>query len=362
MTRLLRLFILLYSVTQSLCNKSFIPIAVSQIIRDFYLKNSENFDFILIGAESRKLKDLVNDVVNVTSGVSPYKLIVMERNGKRIELRQSAIMFFDNVDSYNEFHSRATLMNNSPRKFDFLIYINDLRNPQEISESQEWPLMLSLEGLIQESSDGSINLWTYSKFHQPDCGQWRVELLNKFSQSKKKWLKKDFFVEKFVNLNSCELVVDTKISNQPYSKCDLNEKGKLDKCWGTGVLINEEIGRQLNYTSWHNPSTNREIYNATVINDHFIEITSLRLQQCIETKTIAIHPFTTREVFILISRDSLYTQFEKLFLPFEIEVWIWLIATMSIGVLTILVVKLAPLTFQKFVFGTHVNTPLLNFM
>lgn len=55
-----------YSVPQIFCVKSFISIALSQIIRDFYGKNSENFDFILFGSETRKLKDLVRDVVQST--------------------------------------------------------------------------------------------------------------------------------------------------------------------------------------------------------------------------------------------------------------------------------------------------------
>jgi hypothetical protein len=50
-------------------------------------------------------------------------------------------------------------------------------------------------------------------------------------------------------------------------------------------------------------------------------------------------------------------------LPFEIELWCWLIGTLVLLVAVAAVIqRFTPEFVQKFVFGSRVNTPILNMM
>ena len=75
-----------------------------------------------------------------------------------------------------------------------------------------------------------------------------------------------------------------------------------------------------------------------------------------------LHPFSTIDVIFLVSQPALYTQFEKIFLPFQIEVWIWLMVSLAIGVLVIFLLNFTSKHTQKFIFGLRVNTPALNLL
>lgn len=258
MKRIVGLFLLLYAVTLILCSRNIVAVAVSQVVRDFYLKNSEDFDSLVLGSEAEKFKALVNDVVKVTKELSPYKIIEVKHDEGRIDVRQSDILLFENVTSYDEFHSRVDLTTTSPRKFYFLVYIDDFFILQPDKLEKQNLLVFSQESFIF-NSNGSISMWTYSRFHQPDGRHYKKELLNEFLNSRKKWNKNTFFIEKFNNFIGCELIIGIPDPAVPYFSCDFaedeTETEELIKCWGSGVKLIEYFGESLNFTVNFNPVT-----------------------------------------------------------------------------------------------------------
>lgn len=59
----------------------------------------------------RKLKDLMDDALNVTGDVSPYELIAVKNDEKRV-------LLFDNLKSYDEFHPCVTALAVTDRRTD----------------------------------------------------------------------------------------------------------------------------------------------------------------------------------------------------------------------------------------------------
>ena len=57
---------------------------------------------------------------------------------------------------------------------------------------------------------------------------------------------------------------------------------------------------------------------------------------------------------------ELYTPLEKLFLPFDFEVWIAILVTFLIALGTIQIINRASETVRNFVYGRNINTPTLN--
>jgi hypothetical protein len=65
---------------------------------------------------------------------------------------------------------------------------------------------------------------------------------------------------------------------------------------------------------------------------------------------------------ILVPPGELYSDYEKMILPFETITWIAICLTISISVATIFVLKLRPKELQRVIFGSNNSSPLMNFV
>lgn len=65
-------------------------------------------------------------------------------------------------------------------------------------------------------------------------------------------------------------------------------------------------------------------------------------------------------ITILVPSGEAYTSFEKLFLPFDDDVWIWIGITIAAAFATIFIVNFLPRFVRDFVFGRDITTPSLN--
>lgn len=119
------LFLLLFGYfIQSFCAlKHFLPSAVQQVIRDFYVNRSEAFDFVIQGTDLGGLNDTLKDVLR-NNFIEPYK-VHRFKGQEVIKINQSAILFLDSIKSYRDFQTRAVLLNRFQKTFNFLVYIKN---------------------------------------------------------------------------------------------------------------------------------------------------------------------------------------------------------------------------------------------
>jgi hypothetical protein len=341
-------------VLQSFCEKSLASLAISQIIRDFFVKNSDNFDFIIYGSRTKELLKIVGDVVKLTETLST---VIQVKNGKsKIKVDRSSVMMFDTYKSYQDFHERAVLYETYPREFHFLVYI-----AEEETENLTKNVELNSYFLFVESflvGRRNFSLKTFVTYQQSLCEKLKQIIVNQFSETTRKWKLGDFFIEKFHNFNGCEFVI-CPVHNPPVFGLKYKDEKFVD-VWGYGVIFNDEISKALNYSYIYNPINGG---NDSLGFDFPLFALSMRHLHSINAEASLItRGFASVDEIILISRSPPYSQFEKIFLPFDVEVWHWLIATIVLAVVVIILLKLTPKRIQKFVFGLKVQTPLLNLM
>lgn len=350
------------SVFLSHCANYFISYSVSQIIREFYLNRSEAFDFIIHGTDTENLAEIVNKILRKEESFTSNLITLRDGEESGLKINRSAVLMFNNVASYQDFHSRAVLNNFFPRNFYFLVYIRDLNAIQLnnlIPNS-----MLKYENFLVQNKKTSIVLATFVIFQQPDCRALEVQEINTFSIQRKMWEKSEFFPNKFDNFNGCELVAKISYQLEPGNVVDFDDNGKIAKVWGFGPDLNQIIADNLNYTIHFKPclvSAPYKCLNESLETDFMIHQVALRLTKKFG-RSFLTHPLDTSESLFLISRSIPYTQFEKLFLPFDIDTWIWLIITLSAAVVVIFFLKFTSKHVQDFVYGTQVTTPILNLM
>jgi hypothetical protein len=224
-----------------------------------------------------------------------------------------------------------------------------------------------------ENVKDSLSLITFEAFQQPNCRVWKLIEVNRYSRKRKTWKNKEFFIQKHKNFNGCKICVPVPVP-QTLFKFSLDENKKVNSIWGFSHSVLEALRTNQNfsyeYKIFHRSGLKGMISETTCHPDFWINYTSIRtlgservfdesLRNQMTWDAIT-DGFTTMDEIILISRSPPYTQFEKIILPFEKEVWQWLIGTMVIAAVLIIVLKFMTKNIQSIVFGLEVQTPLLN--
>jgi hypothetical protein len=68
------------------------------------------------------------------------------------------------------------------------------------------------------------------------------------------------------------------------------------------------------------------------------------------------------DFIFFVSRSAPYSFLEKALMPFDSEIWYWLVGFVAIGILVIVVVTFMSQKVQNFIFGLRVRAPMLNLM
>lgn len=355
----LLIFILVYGFDLVFAENS-ATLPLSRIISEFYVNKSVEFDFFVQDSKAGYLNDILNDILKVKADV-PQKIIKFSGNENGMEINRSAVLLFIDVAGYIEFHKRFMLNNQYlySKSFYFTIFISDFTHVRNINFSHP---MIKYESFLVMHKINCYCLKAFVMFNQPNCRKWTERIINQFEVRTKSWTNESFFIGKLNDFNGCELVISVPVPYYPAFTITYNEeRTKITGFEGFGIEIIELISKDLNFSVAFNPY--HTIFLKYFHSDQRIDarIDYMRVgARSVERGWFSTHPIETIDEVIIISHSVPYTQFEKLFLPFEIEVWLCLIILLSIAILTIVVISFMSKTIQKFVFGTRVKTPMVN--
>lgn len=335
-------------------------------------------DLLVGGPQTSEINDIVDDILKINIGRDfPLKVVSVRDTKVKIQVNRSAFLMFDSLELYRSFHQRIYLKHDYPSQFHFLVYVKDIKESQAekllLSKNfTEDPKIIQYQSFLVHGDKGNtLKVLTFSMFQQLNCRDWITVEINRFSHKLGKWMSHEFFQDKFTNFNGCELIGQTFWRDFPSVaiKGDNIENEPINDSQLIGYIIdfNEELARCLNYALRHNlfNYTTGKPSNRSAPIDYLIMSFSLRKALALTSGVNYLwvsDPFTTSDDVIIMSRFKPYTQFEKFILPFDAEVWHWLIATLLVSVATIFVVKLASRKVQNFVFGRNVSSPMLNFL
>jgi hypothetical protein len=164
-------------------------------------------------------------------------------------------------------------------------------------------------------------------------------------------------VEKFRNFNGCKLVGVTHSNNPPKSMLVKH----LMRAVGYGPYIFQEVRKNLNYSygfAFYDEKE-KKVKSVPYVS---VLIDSIRRKFSRKLPGRTTFAFTEDDVIIIVSQFQPYTPLEKVFMPFEPEVWYGLIATFIFISSVIVVTRFLSKKWFKFVFGSRVQSPMTNMM
>lgn len=353
------LVLLLLITSVHLINCQSISTAISDVINDFYSASNVNFDIVIYDDEFKTFDNIIEQLFKRNSNLSPFRVVkIVQENSWDPNLHQSAILLFGSFELLEKFNSEVKFSNTYAKMFNLLTYCRGatMTNLLGINKTS---VITHQSFLIEDRA--RIDLVTFVMFTPHACNRHQLIKVNRYSKTSSSWATKEFFPKNFDKFHGCELVIGVN-HQAPALAYELHPNGSFDKVWGYNAIIIQNIAEKLNFTITYNPYfyLNESYLNSTMTNDY--RMFSAPLQVIARGGTFISETYFTTSSMFMIPPGRLYSSFEKMFLPFDAETWIAIVALYSIGLIVIIVIKNSSKKIQNFVFGDKVTTPILNLL
>ncbi|KAG5672996.1 hypothetical protein PVAND_003077 [Polypedilum vanderplanki] len=363
----------------------------------FYIENNIHFDLIIYGKTTKHIDDVVNLVTKNISEIIPIKVIHIENILKyRHEFNQSAIVFTKHSDIWEHLQIKSSnfiagqpmLKNLVPKKFKFLIYIE---NYKEININRGNTLksnklnILNLSDLrfftfLMIKNFFTVELRANNIFSKIKCQEFRLERINYMYIDSRQWDQTLENYDHFVNFHGCMIpfaipmgtdfytsIMRIKIVFlEKYNLIEWNQNETINKAQGLTRELLNLMAAKLNFTIHYTILGKNQIFfnlknfNPSVNNAISL---SIRTQLPMENDHMLVHYSTvvkSTEYYYLVTSNDLYNNYEKLLFPFDLTTWVLLVITFGLTFLTIFVLHRCPKWIRITFFGTGIKKPGYN--
>lgn len=309
---------------------------IKQILQDFFAKTSPKVDVVYASNEkSFKSEKLIDAILSQKNDSLAFKVKKYENIKSVIKLNSSSIVIFGASESFRKMCNEITWQTNPTVRFQHLIYIQDATlNDLELIRAQNFSI--DNVNFIMHETKESIGLVSSFMFTPQACWTNMFQTINRFNESSMKWDTSNFYPNKYRNVQRCEL--------------SIRRSGLLR-------LISISFAKYVNATLF---SLSQTKVNGTTELEIFIGQNGENNTLNSKEKYVFGYTFLFDSMVFYIPPGELYSSLEKMVLPFDKEVWIAVIVTLSIAFLSIQIVNRFSRKVKKFVFGRSVSTPTMN--
>lgn len=340
------LLLLLYFTSHHIkCSSySFAAFAINSVLDKYLSKNSWTVDVINCGTKSGKGETLVDQVLrnhNASTSIIKISRITIEHPWSA-KLNTSSILVFDSLQNFKQ--TRISWKMFPEKRFPHLVHIigGTLSDIEYIKNG----LPIDNVSFLLGETNKSIDLCTSFMFSPGFCRVTKFVKHNRIIKKTMRWETSVFFPKKYQNLHGCTMHIGF-----------VNDSGSMELM----IFLTYPMVKALNATFYNFPikSKNLDKYLGDI--DLYLEFVPNSAHNN-SNKYMAGYPFYYTKYYFVIPPGEPYSQFEKMFLPFEFEVWIAILVTFSIGFLTIQIISRCPIHVRNFVYGRSINTPTVNFV
>lgn len=325
-------------------------------------------------AVKRKTYDLVSDII---AELGPeLKLLIEEPKvivNSDAKRGSPAIILINSSDSFEKIKEKFEFNNMRYRKFYLLILVNGSFDDIDKIVNFFWSYWIYEINVIYEDISGFIGMYTFFPYANEMCGsETSLRLINGFDSETRLWTTKDYFPEKFTNLNSCPIKVACQSGSIPSVMVSVAAGGRK-KFYGVEIEIFQEIAELFNAspdfeefdtvgTIFANGSSTSGILSSLHKRKHDAALGTLSLQLDRALFLTDTTCFLSVPTVLVIPPAESVSPFQKLIRPFSFFVWLSLISVFLAGFFVILTLKLTSECAYKFVVGKGVNYPTLNML
>jgi hypothetical protein len=362
--------------------------AIADVIREFYIANHIQFDFIVYGETSNHINDVIDGVIKqVSHDAVPVTLKhIKDVKNWNHKMDQSAVIFIKSQKTLEHLHDSSVgyksknkfplLTNVEPKPFKFLVYIEEIKSLQQLKDSISStnhysfsePIDLRLFEFFITSDELQVNLTARLLYSEEHCGEFKLKILNSVDKRSQQWTRKLENFDQFRNFHGClmpfgvEMSTNFYIKNHAYSDPDaiknLIESGHAE----FGGMSNEVVKllAENNNFSFHLTVLIRlNLTSLTLIDSKRYKVSAHQLVFAIGIMVTDrfiffqhfSKPFATLDWYFIVSHNDFYNNYEKLVFPFDVVTWSLLLFTFGLTFGSIFGLRFSPQWIRTMVIG-----------
>lgn len=303
---------------------------------------------------------------------------------EELKIRDQGFLLFRTFKDFTYFESEVYFETYNYGQKAFLILIEELSAENfldffmkmNVEELTIFSYGLIVNGIFIIIEDKFVTLITLEWFGEGKCNSLHINVINKFDISTSNWSKKLTKIEKFLDFHECELVLMLPLlGNQvnPHLSGSLMFNQNQTELIPTGIIpqIFTIASKYHKFIPAYQPALIKLSFMSHYDKDSAFLITFNNTKKIphvyMTTKVLKTvyhvsisNAFASTNIYILITPAEVYSQYEKMALPFDLETWIFLLVTFVVTIVTISVVNRLSQSARNTVYGEGIYNPFWN--
>lgn len=314
-------------------------LALNALIQEYFVKHSPKIDLICFGEKTSQSYAKVDEISTNFNGSIVMQMSRGSENMYKSKINSSSLLLFDSIENFKNEVKQITWQTRKDLRNKHLILIHNA-SKSDIARNLPDAFSIDCVNFLVNANENSSELVTSYAFTSNACKTNQLKIINRFERSIMRWKNSDFYPEKYKNFFGCLLWVG------------------IDKIRGTQAYLND-ITKALSVSyNFKFRLKSVDLYNGKA-DEHKVDL----IEDIIgipDSHFVNGVTYTSEELHFVVPPGELYTPLEKMFLMFELELWIAIIVTIFIIITAIKVINLASLDVQNFVYGRSIRTPMQN--
>ncbi|KAG5670865.1 hypothetical protein PVAND_001098 [Polypedilum vanderplanki] len=327
--------------------------AFSNVIDEFFIKQEIDFNVKIFEPLSKNYPNIIDlTLANIKKTRPVFVRTIDSKIVKKVNI-SSSIVFFVDWSIYKDLNLNkfVNVINQDPRKLKFLLYFPTCTNLKAIetinwgdSESQAISLY---SFMICHQNETTLHLVTHEWFEPESCHKRQIKILNSFDLETKTWESPLKNYKKFRNFNGCHFEMWDYIGK--YAEVYLDSHVPLKN---TSVI--NALAQVANFTFEFVLKDDSEFSNELEI------LVAFRFTNNLNELFSYTTTYKTHTISLLVTDGEAYTNYEKLFLPFDELTWIFLLVTFILAFMLIFCINQMRKQIREIFFGKGVTMPSFN--
>lgn len=337
---LFTLLLTLYRLIDVLChtqNDSAAPLAIASIL-SYLAKNSWTVDIIFCGDSDTSSGRLADSILRQSTQASAVQVSKCDK--WKFSLNTSSILLFDSLTRFREIAPQIIWQNDPKVCFKHLVSVPNMTVGDLETVRFAEGFHFDCVNFLANKGEKSIDLVQNDMSSERACRVIRWNTYNRFHKTTMRWNHTDFYPDKYQDLHGCELV----IGEPRFFNAD-----------PAGYIITA-LSRVRNFKILryeHSFGGNEPVK---------FDILAQFISTGVRTTHGAVSslPLRYATAYFVVPPGEPIGQLEKMFMMFNFDVWMAIVATLLIALVSIQVINLMPRYVRNLFYGSEVTSPTLN--
>ncbi|KAG5666636.1 hypothetical protein PVAND_014652 [Polypedilum vanderplanki] len=376
-------------ITQSVSN------AMMDVIQEFYIERNITFSFIIYGETTDHINDVINEITRQINNRILVTIVYLEDIiNYKIEIMHSAVIFLKTIENLRKLHGKFSYNGKelfiefttvSMQQFKFLVYTEEIVTAHDIRKAMITEIHSIFLAdirffeyfILKNEYTLKIEFGANVLFSEIACGEFAPKLLNIYDIKTQKWEKKLKNYNHFDDFYGCLISFSISFgqdfyTKETYSKVEENHEKGLKGLWKTDKdyfgATHEILGylaKKHNFTK-HYTILNQYTFEVMTGSDNFkssdkftIAISNIGRYRKKYPTTLTL-PLYQLYFYYLVSPNDLYTNYEKLLMPFDHTTWFFLVLVLISSFLIIICSLKCSQKIQTLIHGEGIKSPFYN--